>query len=347
MAMSWAYPNPGNPVNFYTGSRSTEPSCRYSRGAGDPHVYAATSYQPSIRASGTVSQYPGQYWQPSSTSAYAVAQEDRQSTGGYVDASSDYPMRPQEPQAFWHPINNQTGEEPMPNTTLVEESPSGSFSGLSSMAGTLPAPTPGSRILPQPGQKLERSSLPKLSNASSSLASDGSVPFTNFRGRPSWHSSVSGSTASHSLTPSAGLSNHDVHELSSDSSSVSPTTVSQRARYDEGNASNIPYDEAADQPRATEPTYGSGFGGESFLGSRDPYANGLYDYGGSSSSRGGSASDVQSTSSRLISNGETYSSLPVPLPPPSSTTNANGGQHTSRTQLTPILPNVISHRYGN
>ena len=255
-------------------------------------------------------------------------------------------MRPQEPNTIWHPINSQAANDAVSTSGVVEEGPLNSFSTLSNMAGTLPSSAQGSRTLPQPGQKIERGALPRLSNASSSLSSDISLPAPSYRSRPSWQSSHAGSLLGHTLAVDTDLSPQEVYDVSSENSCVSPINVEQRAIYPRASASAATCDEVPEQSRAATSTYGSGFSGDNFLGGRDPYGNGLYTYSVSGSGKSGSVSDAQSGVSQLMGNGEPYTRLPDQRPRttlPSS--NILGAEHQKASLPTPILPNHSGRRH--
>ena len=333
MPVSWPYTNAGTPVSYFNQGRANESTYGYARGAGDLHTYSMSPQQLPTRSAGSVSQYPAQYRQSYPSSLYA-SQEDWTATR-YSDLSTDYPIRSNN---IWHPVNSQAEDETIPASSVIEETSSTSFSGLSNVAGTLPPPSQSSRTLPQPGQKLERASLPRLNNASSSLSSDLPLSMIDYRSRPSWQSSTTGPSLAPNLAPPTDLSPQEAYDISSNNSSVSPINAGHRVAYSAGSTSTTTYDEAADQSRAPDPAYTSAFSGDGFLSGRDPYSGSLYTYS-TGSSKSGSTSDAQSSTSQLLANGETYTRLPpqrTPAPPPSDL--AGGERRKTPSALPALMP---------
>lgn len=333
--VTWPYTNTGTPVSYLNQARASESSYGYSRGAGDLHTYAMSPQQVLTRSAGSFSHYPAHYRQSYPSSLYA-AQEDWSGTR-YSDVSSDYSTRANDPNTIWNPVNSQAEDQSLPASTVIEETSSSSFSGFSNMAGTLPLPAQGPRTLPQPGQKMERASLPRPSNASSSLSSDLPLSGNNYRSRPSWQSNNTGSSLGPNNAASTDLTPQEAYDVSSDNSSVSPIHVGQRATYSDGTASTTTYDELADQSRAPDSSYSSAFNNDGFLGGRDPYSGSLYTYSVSNSSNSGSMSEAQCNNPQLLGNGETYTRLSPQRTPAPPLSNLIGGEHQKTSSAMPAL----------
>ena len=332
MAASWSYASNGNPVSFFRQSRPADESLSLGRGAGDLHSYGPTPYSTSSRAVGGIAQYPSGCRQVFPASVYS-GPPDWQS-GRYEDTSGEFPNRSSESQGIWNPINNPVSDGNMPVTTTIETS-MGSFSGIATMAGTLP---PQSRVvLPQLGTKLSQGSFPRASIASSSSNNELPVLSTDFKGRPSWQSSMTGAYSQVIPAP-AGLTDHNIQDISSDDSSISPTNTTARPIYTGSATHGVTYTAMADHSRAQESAYGHTFDGDALLGGRDSFSTSLYGYSMGSGSKTGHMDDSHASESQLISNGDTYTRLPPQHPSAIAPSPVRGREYRKITSNLTDLP---------
>ena len=336
MAASWSYAANGNPVSFFRQSRPAEESSSLGRGAGDLHSYGPAPYSTSSRAVGAIAQYPSGYRQVFPAPVYSGPPEWQ--SGRYDDTSGEFPNRSSESQGIWNPINNSISDGNMPVTTTIEDTSMGSFSGLATMASTLPPQAQGSRVvLPQPGIKLSQGSFPRASIASSSSNSELPVLSTDFKGRPSWQSSMTGSY-SHGIPAPAGLADHSIQDISSDDSSISPTNTAARPIYTGSAAHGVTYTAMADHSRAQESAYGHAFNGDALFGGRDSFSTSLYGYSMGSGSKPGHVGESHASESQLISNGDAYTRLPPQHPPAIAPSPVRGREYRKITSNLTDLP---------